>query len=180
MTSSGNPYHDELGRFTFGPGGGGGGGATQRRRSPTLSGEKKFTPWKDGAVIVDADGQDGLKLSNEFRRQVKLPPDEYTPRHNELEAALLSQYPGKLVAREGKIAAALSYSVDHDEGRIHVDHFGSVRKGAGGALFKALLDRADEASYDVVLVSSGEARTFYDKFGFKPSGNGAQLIRRAE
>lgn len=139
--------------------------------------EGKFA--SGGSVSVSRmSKRDGVKMAQKFASE-RGSSTTWTPNETELEAALLSQYPKKIVSRsaDGKVVAALSYSVEGKS--LHVDHFGSVQKGAGSPLFNHILTEADKKGLNVTLVPSEVAQTFYDRYGFKSDGRaGSQLLIR--
>lgn len=102
----------------------------------------------------------------------------------ELEAALLSGWPKKRVARnaEGKIVAAISYS-NEAGGPIHIDHLGSVEPGGGSALMRDVTKEADRQGKTISLVEAKSAEGYYKQFGFEPkpdSGTPGLQIRQPQ
>lgn len=120
-----------------------------------------------------------LQLAGEFSG-TRGNKDSWTPNEVEIEAALVSQFPSKSVARDkdGKIVGAIAYDLDKDEKVIRVDHLGSVKKGAGSTLFDELVAKADAGGHTIRLVSSNEAKDFYAKRGFVKSPGSDLLIRK--
>ena len=106
----------------------------------------------------------------------------YTAHETLIEEALFDQEAEFMVARnsKGQISAVMSFRTDEDSWSLHVEHIGSLEKGAGGSLMRGLMSRADESGMSITLVSSSGARGFYEKLGFKPTGEGDMYSREPQ
>lgn len=98
----------------------------------------------------------------------------------EAEAAVLSGISNKFIVYEGKrIAGAASYDIDESTKTVFIDHLGSLIKGTGKQMVQEI-ENAVQPGYRVVLTSSDQAKKFWDKLGYKPTGEGSLLEKRIE
>lgn len=93
---------------------------------------------------------------------------------DEIEQALRSGYKNKdAVWEKGKIVGAVAYGVNdsgEDEG-VELHHLGSLKPGAGSALLQKAKDFASRKNMPLYANIHEDARAFYEKNGFEPTGN---------
>jgi len=98
----------------------------------------------------------------------------------EAEAAVLSGTSNKFIVYEGKrVAGAASYDIDESTKTVFIDHLGSLIKGTGKQMVQEI-ENTVPPGYRVVLTSSDQAKKFWDKLGYKPTGEGSLLEKRIE
>jgi hypothetical protein len=96
---------------------------------------------------------------------------------NEAAAAVLSGTNNKFIVYDGpKIAGAAAYNIDDASKTVFIDHVGSLIKGTGRQMVQEIEKNAPKG-YKVVLTSSDEAKGFWDKLGYKPTGEGSLLAK---
>ena len=99
---------------------------------------------------------------------------------DEAAAAVMSGVNNKFIVYDGKnIAGAASYNVDEPAKTVFIDHLGSLLKGTGRQMVEEI-EKNVPRGYKIVLTSSDEAKGFWDKLGFKPTGQGSLLQKTPE
>ncbi|MFN8993306.1 MAG: hypothetical protein ACK5X3_06540, partial [Pseudomonadota bacterium] len=109
-----------------------------------------------------------LSLGKEYEAQLGGRPS--TAATMEIEAAILDGANTKQFLRDsdGNIVAAISYGKNDDV--VEITHLGSTVDGGGSFLFAQAKEYARRSGLSLVLVSSDEAKGFYEKMGMREDG----------
>ena len=148
LRAKANPYHDELGRFTFAPGGG------------ATGGEKKLEE-----IPAKSIGSDKKINFSEVDDQAK----KWGGKRSELaHAALLNMYGGSdgLILREGEdVVAVAAFDPNDDKRYVLLGQLATKQKGYGRQVMRSIARKAAKLGKGIFLYADPEAVGFYKKLG---------------
>jgi SPP1 gp7 family putative phage head morphogenesis protein len=102
--------------------------------------------------------------ADKFMERIDAGEGEGDARYQEIGAALTDEHPKILVKSKGSVVGAASYQSNKGIATIH--QLGSIQKGSGSVLVRQLQNKHRRV---IAKTVREEARTFYEKLGFRPS-----------